>query len=204
MSLNLEQVEDNWDLLLSPDQQEFVAAMLITQSVRAASEMADIPYSHGLQLAKAPKIQAAMAMRAKKARTSAVVTPEDVIMDLKLVRDIALGRIPSPETKWADGVAVTTYVRQTNLPAANKAIENMGRVVGMFTDKKEISLPVSDSQLKRRLEDLLGMELESIEDAEFTEVEDQADSLTINEEYDRREDLHLNDLLVQSCDEEDV
>jgi hypothetical protein len=70
-----------------------------------------------------------------------------------------------------DPEPVTHYVYKFDSGAANKAVENLGRVVGMFTDKKEIKIPTSDAQLRRKLEDLLGIPLDGeIEEGEFSEI----------------------------------
>jgi len=127
-------------------------------------------------------------------------------MDLRLMRDMALGRIPVPETKWVDGEPLTRYVRQFNPNAANKAIENLGRVVALFTDKKEISVPATDNQLRKRLEDLLGTSLD-VEDAEFSEIEDPS-LPELPEElaamFDEHVEDDLADALSRACDEQKV
>ena len=169
--MDLMELNDRWSKLLSADQQDFVQAFLVTQTVAAAAKMANIRYSQAKRYIASPTIQAAIKLGQKATRENAHVTAEEVVSDLRLMRDMALGRIPIPETKWVDGEPITKYVNQYNANAANKAVENLGRVVGMFTDKKEITMPASDTQLSKRLSELLGLNLEAA-DAEFTEVDD--------------------------------
>jgi hypothetical protein len=198
------QIEDHWGRLLSADQQEFVQAFLVTRSAGGAADMVGIGRSTALRYLNSPTIQASIRIAQKQLREECVVTPTEVINDLRLIRDMALGRIPVAQTKWVDGEPITRFVRQFDAPAANKAVENLGRVVGMFTDRKEISLPASDTQLKRRLEELLGVSLE-IEDAQYSEVESvvaapppeppTAKSEELNATYEQAEDDELRTIL---------
>lgn len=208
--MDLAQVEARWSSLLTVDQQEFVSAYLVTQSVKAASEMIGIEPRLGRRYLASPTIQTAIKFSQKSLREGVHVSPEEVISDLRLMRDMALGRIPVPETKWVDGEPITRYVRQFNAPAANKAMENLGRVVGMFTDKKEISIPATDNQLKKRLEELLGTSLD-VHDAEYTEIPDEATDLSkeqlpenLAEKFEALAEDDLTNLLAQACDEQKV
>lgn len=162
--MDMIKLEAQWNVLLSTEQIDFVQAYLVTRSVAAAAEMMSISRVRADKYLASPTVQSAIKIAQKQLRADFQVTPEEVIADLRLLRDMSLGRIPVPETKWLDGQPVTRYVRQFNATAANKAMENMGRVVGLFTDRKEIVVPATDNQLRKRLEDLLGVSLE-IEDA---------------------------------------
>lgn len=207
--MDLSQIEARWSSLLSADQQEFVQAYIVTQSVKAASEMIGIAPHLGRRYLASPTIQAAIKLTQKSLREGVHVTPEEVVTDLRMMRDMAMGRIPVPETKWVDGEPVTKYVRQFNSNAANKAIENLGRVVGMFTDKKEITVPATDNQLKKRLEELLGTSLD-VHDAEYTEIPPET-SLELPEipdgmaeKFEAMADDELTSLLAAACDENNV
>jgi phage terminase small subunit len=229
--MNLAAIESRWASLLSADQIEFCQAFLVTQSTKSAAEMVGLTPAQGQRYIKSPTIQAAIKMGQKQLREGCDVTPEEVLSDLRLMRDMALGRIPVPETKWVDGEPVTRYVKQYNANAANKAVENLGRVVGMFTDRKEISMVQTDEQLKSRLEDLLGVSLD-ITDAEYAPVGDiqaQLDDLTdtqatlppketppsspseepraaseLTAAFESFEEDELTLLLAQACDEHKV
>ena len=167
--------------------------------------MIGISADQGRKYLASPTIQAAIKLAQKNLRESAAVTPEEVVCDLRLIRDMALGRVPVPETKWVDGEPVTRYVRQYNAGAANKAVENLGRVVAMFTDKKEIQVPATDDQLRRRLESLLGIPIEG--EAEEV-VEAQLDALAPPEGLSAMLEGHADDeltaLLVAACDEQGI
>lgn len=204
--MDLAKVAERWDHLLSVEQQEFVQAYVVTRSVGAAAEMLSISRSRAKKLLDSPTIQAAIKFTEKGLREGVHVTPEEVISDLRMMRDMALGRIPVPETKWVDGIPITQYVRQYNAGAANKAVENLGRVVGMFTDKKEISVPATDNQLKKRLEDLLGCSLDEVVDGEI--VTDQSQTHELPEppadlvaELESIKDDELTQILAAACDE---
>lgn len=211
--MDLAQIEARWSSLLTVDQQEFVSAYLVTQSVKSASEMIGIKPTLGRRYLASPTVKAAIKFSQKSLREGVHVTPEEVISDLRLMRDMALGRVPVPETKWIDGEPLTRYVKQYNAPAANKAVENLGRVVGMFTDKKEITVPATDNQLKKRLEELLGTSLD-VQDADYEEVVDADPTDTIHglpheaglpeglsEKLEQLADDELTSLLAQACDE---
>lgn len=214
--MDLSVIEQRWATLLSADQVDFVQAYLVTQSVASASEMVGIKRSQGRRYLLSPTIQAAIKLAQKSLRENIQVTPEEIIGDLRLLRDMALGRIAAPHTQWVDGEPVTKYVKQFNPNAANKAVENLGRVIGSFTDKKEISMPATDSALKSRLEDLLGVKLDAL-DAEYHHIDaSQVDPShnthktnalpeppeTISELFEELADNELADLLAKACDEQ--
>jgi hypothetical protein len=213
--MDLAQIEARWNTILTADQQEFVQAYLVTQSVKAASEMIGIKPQLGRRYLASPTIQTAIKFSQKSLREGVHVTPEEVVADLRMMRDMAMGRIPVPETKWVDGEPLTRYVRQFNSNAANKAIENLGRVVGMFTDKKEIHVPATDNQLKRRLEELLGTSLD-VHDAEFEEIPGDSPTTPQNsledleippdlaDKFTSLEEDELTTLLAQACDEHKI
>lgn len=203
--MNIDLVSAKWANMLDSTQQDFIQAYVVTHSVKAASEMVGIESKIGRRYLASPTIQAAIKLTQKQIRDDAKVSPDEVITDLRLMRDMALGRVPVPETKWVDGEPVTRYVRQFNPGAANKAIENLGRVVAMFTDKKEVSVPATDNQLKKRLEDLLGVSLD-VTDAEYTEVKDEVPELPaeLAEVFDDKETAELTEILAKACDENGV
>lgn len=210
--MDLEKVKDSWHLLLNDHQREFVEAMIVTQKASAAAAMVDISASTASKWLAAPKIQVAIKFRQRQLREDVAIQPSEVITDLRLLRDMALGRIPVPETKWVDGEPKTRYVTQYNAAAAHKAVESLGRVAGMFVDVKEIKIPATDNQLKKRLEELLGTSIEG----DFTEVPadtqeeeiptttpiDSVSNKDINNAFEEIVDLSLNETLCAAYEAE--
>ena len=184
--------------------------MVVTQKVSPAAKMVGIAYTTAASYLKSPKIQAAIQLRKRNLRDNMCIDPSEVITDMRMLRDMAMGRIPVPETKWVEGQPVTHYVTQYNPQAAHKAVENLGKIAGMYVERKEIVVPATDTQLTRRLEELLGVSL----DGEFSEVDvtevvdsapevvDQLPAATVNEVFDKIAELHLNDVLSAACEEE--
>ena len=208
--LDLDKIQDRWDALLTPTQIEFVDAMVVTQKLAPAAKMVGIAYGTATKYLKSPKIQAAIQLRKRSLREDLCIDPAEVITDMRILRDMSMGRIPVPETKWVDGVPVTHYVTQFNPQAAHKAVENLGRIAGMYVERREITIPATDTQLTRRLEELLGVSL----DGEFEEVATEPlvesdgvsipeiSSAAVNAVFDEIADMHLNDVLSAACDEE--
>jgi len=204
---DLDKIQDRWDALLTPSQIEFVEAMVVTQKSGQAAQMVGINTSTAYAYLKSPKIQAAIQLRRRNLRDTMCIDPSEVITDMRILRDMAMGRIPVPETKWVEGEPITKYVTQYNPQAAHKAVENLGKIAGMYVERKEIVVPATDTQLTRRLEELLGVSLEG----EFTEVDvtplvvgdtQPLDAATVNAVFDKVAEMHLNDILSAACDEE--
>ena len=162
----LEVVQERWDLLLTPSQVEFVNAWITTGRVAPVARQLKVPDSTVRNYLKSAVVMAAVKLRQKALRDDVIISPSEVITDQRILRDMAMGRIPTPVTKWSEGVPTTHYLYQYNAPAAQKAVESLGKIAGMYVERKEITIPASDSQIERRLEQLLGVSL----DGEFTEV----------------------------------
>jgi len=212
--MDTQKISQRWEFLLSEKQRDFIQAYMVTQSAAAACEMLEIPRSAGSRFLASPRVITALKLAQKQTRELAVVTPEEVITDLRLIRDQSLGRIPIPETKWIDGQPVTKYVRQYNSGAASKAVENLGRVVGMFTDKKEIVIPATDKQLEKRLSELLGADVslsantvdgeysEVPKDAEIDTAEPESDTQVLSEAFEALSDKEITGLMLEVAEEE--
>ena len=207
---DLDKIQDRWDALLTPTQIEFVEAMVVTHKAHPAAKMVGIAPNTAYAYLKSPKIRAAIQLRKRNLRDTMAIDPAEVITDMRTLRDMAMGRIPVPETKWVDGTPITAYVTQYNPQAAHKAVENLGKIAGMYVERKEIIVPATDTQLTRRLEELLGVSLEGeFEEVDVTPVVDDVAAIeealpaeTINEVFDKVAELHLNDILSAACDEE--
>lgn len=152
---------EKWKELLTPDEQEFVQAMVVMQCPVAASQMAGLTESAGRKLSKQAKIKTAVQLAKQDWRQQTHITPADIAQDLLLLRDMAFGRIPIAKTiTTKEGDIETHYVRETNLAQAHKAIQDLGRMLGVFTDKKEITIPASDAQILKKLESILGVTID--------------------------------------------
>lgn len=186
---------DDWKVLLTDDEQSFVQAMLVMKSPSAAADMCGIPLQTAKKYLKKPRITAGLDLARRQLRNETNFTPADVAEDLMLIRDMALGRVPVARTcvDKESGRTWTTYIRETNLPAAQKAVENLGRMLGVFTDKKEISMPASDNQILKKIESILGVTVDG-------EAEDVTD--VIDQKFTEQEDNHLAALSVDAMVDE--
>lgn len=133
---------------LTPKQQRFVDEYLIdlnaTQAAIRAGYSAKTAGQTGDENLKKPeimeKIQAAL--QARQERTE--LTADEVINDLREVRDIALGRKAvrvSVKSKDDDGGVIFEEheITQIDLQSANKSLELLGKHLSIFTEKVEVS-----------------------------------------------------------------
>jgi len=190
----------SWRKLLTEDEQDFVQAMVVMKSPNAAAEMCGLDPKRARSLLKSAKVKTGIDLAKRELRNETNFSPADVAEDLMVIRDMALGRIPIAKTiiDKETGTANTVYVRETNLPSASKAVENLGRMLGVFTDKKEIVVPASDNQILKKIEDILGVTVdgtsEDVTDAEITPV--------IEEKFLEQEDNHLKSLSIDAMVED--
>jgi phage terminase small subunit len=184
-----------WDSLLSSQEREVVAAYLTTRNKSATARHVGISATQVANCLQKPEVVVALRMAEKNARETARVTPEEVIMDLRAIRDMCMGRLPTPISNFHEGELVTNYAYKFDPSGANKAVENLGRVVGMFTDKKEISMPVSDHQLKARLEEILGVVVDG-EVVTHTPLDEDAPK-TLSEALEALSDAELATKIVE-------
>jgi len=94
----------------------------------------------GSDLLSKPDIRAAIEERAEEARAKLKVTQEEVIADLKELRDMCMGRRKVKRTvfkKNEDGTSEAVEVETTMQEphAAKGALELIGKHLAMFTDK---------------------------------------------------------------------
>lgn len=188
---------DNWRNILDEDEQAFVQAMVVMKTPAAAADMCGIPVQQARKLAKSARIATGIDLAKRQLRQDTHFTAADVAEDLMVIRDMALGRIPIAQTTFdKEGNPSTHYVRQTNLQQASKAVENLGRMLGVFTDKKEITIPASDAQILKKIEDILGVTV----DGTAEEVVPLAD--VINDVYEERELTHLKSSSIDAIAED--
>lgn len=122
--------------MLNPKQQRFVEEYLIdlnaTQAAQRAGYSKRTAYAQGPRLLKHVGIQAAVAARRAKVEERSAVTVEFV---LKGLLDNFTRAMQAEPVMDHEGKATGEYTYQAN--AANKALELMGKYLGMFVDKVE-------------------------------------------------------------------
>ena len=191
---------DKWKDVLTQDEQDFVQALLVMKSPRAAGDMCGLSPDKASKLFKKPQIKMALDLSRAELREQTHFTPADVVEDLMVIRDMALGRLPVAKViKRDDLPPETVYVRETSLPVAQKAVESLGRMLGVFTDKKEISIPASDTQLLSKIEEILGVTVDG-DCEDVTESSTMADS--VNRVFERRELEHIKSMSLDSVVDE--
>jgi phage terminase small subunit len=144
---------------MTPKQRRFVEEYLIdlnaTQAAIRAGYSEKTAYATGqkmLKKAEAVKnaIAAALSERARKSE----VTAEYVLSNLQIVVERCMQRAPvvnmrGKQVKDDEGRDVWEF----NASGANKALELLGRHLGMFTDKLQVDMSVTPAAI---LEDLRG------------------------------------------------
>jgi len=196
--MTFELTYDNWRNILDEEDQAFVQAMVVMKTPAAAADMCGIPVQKARKLAKSARIATGIDLAKRQLRQDTHFTAADVAEDLMVIRDMALGRIPIAQTTFdKEGTPSTHYVRQTNLQAASKAVENLGRMLGVFTDKKEISIPASDAQILKKIEDILGVTV----DGDAVDVTPSTRDV-INDVYEERELTHLKSSSIDAIAED--
>ncbi len=124
-------------MILTPKQQLFVAEYLVdlnaTQAAVRAGYSKKTAYSVGHENLKKPEVAAAIqeAMAARSERTKA---DQDWIVE-RLVENVERAMQLEPVTD-REGKPVGEHVYQGNV--ANKALELLGKHLGMFTDKLKL------------------------------------------------------------------
>jgi hypothetical protein len=199
--MNFELTYEHWKQVLTEDEHDFVQALLIMKTPSAAADMCGITKQKANKLAKSPRITTALDLAKRQLRQDTQFTPADVAEDLMLIRDMSLGRIPIAQTTFdKEGNPSTHYVRQTNLQSAQKAVENLGRMLGVFTDKKEISIPASDAQILKKIEDILGVTVDGSSSEVLPEAPDLREK--INDHYETLELGHIKSSTVDAMAED--
>lgn len=133
---------------LTDKQKRFVEEYLIdlnaTQAAIRAGYSKDTAYSQGQRLLKNVEVESAIQEAQNKRSERTQITQDDVIRRLIEIADISTGKKAITETEIArteGGVVVGTDVTKTCFEphAANKALELLGKHLGMFKDKVDIT-----------------------------------------------------------------
>jgi phage terminase small subunit len=119
-------------LLADPDRNAKAAAIKAGYSKKTASSQAS-------QLMANPKVQALIEHKDTERVKRTEVDQDYVIYNLVEAMEMAKGTRPITITKNDNGKQVVEKVRKTNLTAMNKAAELLGRHLGMFVDKQELT-----------------------------------------------------------------
>lgn len=135
-------------MTLTPKQKKFVSEYLIDLNGKQAAirsgyspKTAEVQASRLLSVAKVNE-EIAKAMIRRSIRTE--VTQDEVIEALRETRDICMGRRPTKITKFVksdkgdEPAELEAYVFEPS--AANKAGELLGKHIGMFSDKVDMTV----------------------------------------------------------------
>ena len=92
---------------------------------------------------KRARVRRYLYFRTRKIEEKIQLTQEDILRDLILVKEMALGRVDQEMVIGQDkGFVVTHTGRSTDLKAANQALTQLGKFheLGMWVEKKEIDI----------------------------------------------------------------
>ncbi len=143
---------------LTDKQQRFVEEYLIdlnaTQAAIRAGYSADTAAVIGCENLIKPNIQAAIQEAQNKRSERVQISQDDVLRDLMLVRDMCMGRrsviVTDTVKNNQEGTvtAVDNPVYAFEPTGANKALELLGKHLGMFSQKVELSGTVTNQNVE--------------------------------------------------------
>lgn len=132
--------------------EEYLIDLNATQAAIRAGYSEDTAKEMGYENLTKPHIQEAIQEAQNKRSERTQITQDDVIRRLIEIADISTGKKAITETEIArteGGVIVGTDVTKTCFEphAANKALELLGKHLGMFRDKVEVSGAVTNQNI---------------------------------------------------------
>lgn len=94
--------------------------------------------TEGPAILRKPQVRAYLDERAEESAKEADITEQQVLRDLQQMAAMALGKVPTPHTIVVEGEAVGLQVRKVNYQGAGKALELLGRRLGLWTDNQRV------------------------------------------------------------------
>lgn len=102
---------------------------------RAKDRTAEVEAS---RILRKPEVREYLAERAAQSAEQANITEEQVLRDLQHMAAMALGKVPTPHTVVVEGEAVALQIRKVNFQGAGKALELLGKRLGLWTDNHRV------------------------------------------------------------------
>ncbi len=138
---------------LTPKQELFVAAYVAepnaTKAAKTAGYSEKTAYSQGQRLLKKVEVQQAVAEGQSALAERAEITKDWLIEKSRNVFELAMGL----NTDALDRYGKPTGEQRRQLSAANKAIENIGKLTGHWIDRKDVTMHQIDQMSLEELED---------------------------------------------------
>jgi phage terminase small subunit len=113
---------------LNPEEALFLKALMTDAkgSVPIAGEMIGVSESQAYRLMQRPAVRKMLRESGLRAAARAELTAEEVINDLRELRDACLGRVPVKKTRIKDGEPVEVEVFIFDAMGAARALEKLG------------------------------------------------------------------------------
>ena len=158
---------------LTPKQARFVEEYLVdlnaTQAAIRAGYSETTARAIGYENLTKPDIQQAIQERQAKRSARVELTQDEVVRDLRELRDICMGRKPVrvtevvKNTQMGEVTAREVEIYALEPTGAGKALDLLGKHLGMFVDRTELSgrdgeaIVISDAERSAKVAGLLAM-----------------------------------------------
>lgn len=132
---------------LTPQQRAFCDAYLgaARRSATRAYEMSLLPGEVPVEpnrrakdMMDKPQVQAYLQKRGRELAAVAEITQEQVILDLVELREMAMGRKPTPLARFHEGELVHGLARNVDFAGATRILDLLGRYLGMWTENVRV------------------------------------------------------------------